>query len=120
MYTSKELVAFAENNPQKAFDSWKVLYNEKPSLTKNLEELNLVSQNSKEINNIGYANWKKAAESYKDVTTLLLKSGEDFTVLTNARKLPGISIGNGKNITGTWLRGTERNAGLFPSLLQTN
>ena len=29
MYTSKELVAFAEKDPQKAFNSWKVLYNEK-------------------------------------------------------------------------------------------
>ncbi|MBP6410431.1 MAG: HNH endonuclease [Pseudarcicella sp.] len=48
------------------------------------------------------------------MTTLLLKSGDDFTVLTNARKLPGTSIGNGKNITGTWLRGSEMNAGLFP------
>ena len=28
--------------------------------------------------------------------------------------MPGTSIGNGKNVTGTWLRGTERNAGLFP------
>ena len=49
-----------------------------------------------------------------ELTTQLLKSGEDFTVLTNARKLPGVSSGGGKNITGTWLRGTERNAGLFP------
>ena len=34
VYTSKELVAFAEKNPQKAFDSWKVLYSEKNSLKK--------------------------------------------------------------------------------------
>ena len=45
---------------------------------------------------------------------LLIKGGEDFTILTNARKLAGISVGSDKNITGTWLRGTERNAGLFP------
>lgn len=49
-----------------------------------------------------------------EFTTLLLKSGEDFTVLTNARKLPGTALGSGKEITGSWLRGTERNAGLFP------
>ncbi len=49
-----------------------------------------------------------------ELTTLLLNSGEDFTVLTNARKLPGVSTGAGKDITGTWLRGSEMNAGLFP------
>ncbi len=49
-----------------------------------------------------------------NLTTLLLKSGEDFTVLTNARKLPGVSAGVGKYITGSWLRGSELNAGLFP------
>ncbi|QFZ53916.1 hypothetical protein FEZ18_03365 [Oceanihabitans sp. IOP_32] len=54
------------------------------------------------------------ANAGDDITTLLLKSGEDFTVLTNARKLPGTAAGNGKNISGTWLRGTEGNAGLFP------
>ena len=54
------------------------------------------------------------AEAGCDLTTLLLKSGEDFTILTNARKLPGVSIGNGKNISSKWLRGTEGNAGLFP------
>jgi len=59
VYTSKELVAFAEKNPQKAFDSWKVLYHEKNSLTKNLEELTLVSKNLEAIKSAnGYLNWK--------------------------------------------------------------
>jgi hypothetical protein len=56
----------------------------------------------------------KGADEVNDITTALLHSGEDFTVLTNARKLPGTATGNGKNISGTWLRGTDRNAGLFP------
>jgi len=42
MYTSEKLVAFAEKDPQKAFDSWKILYNEKTGLAKNVEELTLV------------------------------------------------------------------------------
>ncbi|MBF7089946.1 hypothetical protein IUY40_00075 [Flavobacterium sp. ALJ2] len=59
IYTSKELVAFAENDPQKAFDSWKLLYNKKTGLTKNVEDLNLVSKNIDEINKAGgYLKWK--------------------------------------------------------------
>lgn len=115
VYTSKELVAFAEKDPQKAFDSWKVLYNKKNSLTKNLEELDLVSKNLDKIKSAGgYLKWKELNVVGNELTPLLLKSGEEFTILTNARKLPGTSTGNGKNIVGTWLRGTERNAGLFP------
>jgi hypothetical protein len=34
--------------------------------------------------------------------------------LSNARKVAGTAKGNGVEITGKWLRGTERNAGLFP------
>ena len=45
IYTSKDLVGFAEKDPKKAFDSWKLLYNEKTGLTKNIEDLNLVSKN---------------------------------------------------------------------------
>lgn len=58
VYTSKELVAFAEKDPQKAFDSWKVLYNEKTGFTKSIEELNLIFKNLDEINAIGYSKWK--------------------------------------------------------------
>jgi hypothetical protein len=49
-----------------------------------------------------------------DIKPILLNTGDDFTILTNARKLPGTVTGNGNNITGRWLRGTEGNAGLFP------
>ncbi|CAA9200775.1 hypothetical protein [Flavobacterium collinsii] len=63
MYTSKELVAFSETNPQKAFDSWKVLHNEKTGLTRNIEELTLVSKNLDEIKNVGgYLKWKSLKE----------------------------------------------------------
>ncbi|WP_264529646.1 deaminase domain-containing protein [Flavobacterium sp. N502540] len=71
MYTSKELVAFAEKEPQKAFDSWKVLYNEKTGLTKNIEELNLVSKNLDEIKNVGgYVKWKDLKDVEKFPTPL--------------------------------------------------
>jgi hypothetical protein len=49
IYTSKDLVGFAEKDPQKAFDSWKVLYNEKTGLTKNIDDVNLVLKNLDEI-----------------------------------------------------------------------
>jgi TANFOR domain-containing protein len=68
----------------------------------------------KEDGSFGYVIDEVLQGAGNELTPLLLKSGEEFTILTNARKLPGTSIGNGKNITGTWLRGTERNAGLFP------
>lgn len=59
LYTSDKLVAFAEKDPQKAFDSWKVLYSEKTGLTKNVEELSLVAKNLDEINDVGgYLMWK--------------------------------------------------------------
>ena len=57
---------------------------------------------------------KKVAKGGDDLLPILAKTGEDFTILTNARKLPGTATGAGKEITGTWLRGTEMNAGLFP------
>ncbi len=56
----------------------------------------------------------RIVDDVSEITTDLVKSGEDFTVLANARRLPGTATGNGKSITGKWLRGTERNAGLFP------
>lgn len=56
----------------------------------------------------------KYGDEVTDITTSLIKTGDDFTIVTNARKLPGTAAGNGHVITGTWLRGTERNAGLFP------
>lgn len=46
--------------------------------------------------------------------TLFSHGGEDAVVLANARNLPGTAVGNGIQITGKWLRGTEGNAGLFP------
>jgi hypothetical protein len=55
-----------------------------------------------------------------DLAYILAKSGEDFTILTNARKLPGTVSGTGKERTGKWLRGTERNAGLFPKSVADN
>lgn len=42
------------------------------------------------------------------------RSGEALSSLAAARNLPGIAAGNGKNITGKWLRGTDGNAGKFP------
>jgi len=59
----------------------------------------------------------KGADDVAEITTALVRSGEDFTVLTNARKLPGTATGNGKIITGKWLRGTEGNTGLFPKAI---
>ncbi|KIQ22143.1 hypothetical protein RT99_08060 [Flavobacterium sp. MEB061] len=67
MYTSKELVAFAEKDPQKAYDSWKILYNEKAGLTRSVEELNLVSKNLDEITKVGYSTWKKAGSLSEDI-----------------------------------------------------
>lgn len=91
VYTSKELVAFAEKNPQKAFDSWKVLYNEKNSLTKNLEELTLVSKNLEAIKSAkGYLNWKALQGASNIVTELTqttknhLKYGEIKIIIKNS------------------------------------
>lgn len=71
MYTSKELVAFAEKDPQKAFDSWKLLYNEKAGLTKNIEDLSLVSKNLDEIKNAGgYLKWKQKIKETTDWVNL--------------------------------------------------
>jgi hypothetical protein len=53
-------------------------------------------------------------KSIGEIKTLLINSGEDFAVLSKARKLPGVASGTGKEITGKWLRGTDSNAGLFP------
>ncbi|MNQ71718.1 hypothetical protein D3C85_863990 [compost metagenome] len=71
MYTSEKLVAFAEKDPQKAFDSWKILYNEKTGLAKNIEELNVVSKNLDEISKSGgYFTWKQKTGSVTDWVTL--------------------------------------------------
>ncbi|MFV8354176.1 hypothetical protein ACNQGB_13835 [Flavobacterium sp. XS1P32] len=79
VYTSKELVAFAEKNPQKAFDSWKVLSNEKASLAKNLEELNLVSKNLDEIGKAGgYLKWKSLQELVQRLTAPLKSTYDDI------------------------------------------
>ncbi|MBF4516605.1 hypothetical protein IRZ71_09625 [Flavobacterium sp. ANB] len=79
MYTSKELVTFAEKDPQKAFDSWKVLYNEKAGLAKNIEELNLVSKNLDEIGKVGgYLKWKSLKEVEKSLTGALKSTYDDI------------------------------------------
>jgi hypothetical protein len=57
---------------------------------------------------------RKEIDEILSIKTALNKTGDDFNVLTNARKLPGTSSGAGKEITGKWLRGTDGNAGLFP------
>jgi hypothetical protein len=49
-----------------------------------------------------------------EITPLLVRTGEDFPVLSNARKSPGTATGAGKEIAGDWLRGTDKNVGLFP------
>jgi hypothetical protein len=58
LYSSKELIDFAEKDPQKAFDSWKILSNEQKSLKNNLTELTLVSKNLEAIKSAGYVKWK--------------------------------------------------------------
>jgi len=69
--------------------------------------------------------WKSAGKSGKEILEkggdeidelkdFFAKEGEDFDVLFNARKVAGNASGNGVEITGNWLRGTEKNAGLFP------
>lgn len=84
MYTSKELVAFSETNPQKAFDSWKVLYNEKTSLTRNIKELTLVSKNLDEISNAGgYFKWKQKIEGIGSI----VKNGNKIEYTNPAGKL---------------------------------
>jgi len=78
MYTSKELVAFAEKDPQKAYDSWKILYNEKAGLTRSVEELNLVSKNLDKIGKAGgYLKWK-ALQGIGNITN-------DFANLLNSK-----------------------------------
>lgn len=44
----------------------------------------------------------------------IVKKGENADVLIKARLLPGTSTGQGKIITGKWLKGSAGNAGLFP------
>lgn len=84
LYTSDKLVAFAEKDPQKAFDSWKVLYNEKTGLTKNVEKLSLVAKNLDEINDVGgYLKWKKLENIQSTEIKLLGES--------KIRDIPGLS-----------------------------
>ena len=79
MYTSKELVAFAEKDPQKAFNSWKILYNEKAGLTRSVEELNLVSKNLDNITNAGgYLKWKALQNSVQRLTVALKSTYDDI------------------------------------------
>ena len=110
---SKDLIALAEKDPQKAFDSWKILYNEKTGLAKNIEELNLVSKNLDEIGKAGgYIKWKSLQEvvsrftgglktTYDDilrsggsvvenngVLKLLSKNGDEVAQISNGKILP--------------------------------
>lgn len=79
LYSSTELIAFAEKDPQKAFDSWKVLYNDKTGLTKNIEDLNLVSKNLDEINKAGgYLKWKSLQELVQRLTAPLKSTYDDI------------------------------------------
>ncbi|MBF7089935.1 hypothetical protein IUY40_00020 [Flavobacterium sp. ALJ2] len=72
IYTSKELVDFVENDPQKAFDSWKLLYNKKTGLTKNVEELSLIAKNIDGINKAGgYLKWKSLRNTQETGIKLL-------------------------------------------------
>nr|WP_314839695.1 hypothetical protein [uncultured Flavobacterium sp.] len=87
VYTSKELVAFAEKDPQKAYDSWKVLYNEKAGLAKNIEELTLVSKNLEAIKNAGgYMRWK-AMQGVGNTLGTILKVGNKIEYTNPAGKL---------------------------------
>ncbi|MBF7089949.1 hypothetical protein IUY40_00090 [Flavobacterium sp. ALJ2] len=108
IYTSKELVAFVENDPQKAFDSWKLLYNEKTGLAKSIDELNLVSKNLDEINKAGgYLKWKSLSKTEINLTfSTLTKSNlnkldvsddiNKYVLAPNSKGgayiLPGISV----------------------------
>lgn len=117
LYSSKELREYASKaeDSDKVFDAWQILHNENLTTKTNATILKEVENNYQAITNAGgYLRQKKLQGAENELTALLLKSGEEFTILTNARKLPGTSIGNGKNITSIWLRSTERNAGLFP------
>jgi hypothetical protein len=87
MYTSKELVAFSETNPQKKFDSWKVLHNEKTGLTKNIEELTLVSNNLNEIDKAGgYTKWK-ALESGGNILGKIVRNGNKIEYINPSDKI---------------------------------
>lgn len=80
-----------------------------------LTKLKALSRATKAVELVDYSKTLvRYGDEVSDITTTLIKTGDDFTVVTNARKLPGSASGNGNVITGSWLRGTERNAGLFP------
>ena len=42
------------------------------------------------------------------------RGGVSVERLSEFRNLPGKAAGNGKNITGNWIKGTENQAGFFP------
>jgi hypothetical protein len=79
-----------------------------------VDELEKLGKVADDGGDVGKVVDELAEAKHADEITTLARGGEDFTVLANARRLPGTATGNGKAITGTWLRGTERNAGLFP------
>lgn len=88
IYTSKDLVGFAEKDPQKAFDSWKLLYNEKTGLTKNIENLNLVSKNLDEIKSAGgYLKWKNVKGAGKLLDDMVLAMKADFPIAWKFNKV---------------------------------
>ena len=97
-----------EKNPQ-LIDSWKVLND--GDLAKNIDALETIDFYKKNIN----GNTDELAESFK-----LAANKEDWIsskiveIRSKARSLPGTSKGNGININGKWMRGTDANIGLFP------
>ncbi|OQP56176.1 hypothetical protein A4R26_26420 [Niastella populi] len=46
--------------------------------------------------------------------TVFAHGGEDAVTLASRRNRPGTAAGNGKEITGRWLKGSHGNAGLVP------
>jgi hypothetical protein len=80
-------------------------------LRKNIDALETISYYTRYIN----SNIDELAASFRAASN----KEEWFSdiiaqIRSKARGLPGISKGNGFEIDGKWMRGTEGNAGLFP------
>jgi len=110
LYSSKSLREYAVsvNNPDKIFDSWRILFQEKSLLHKDLTKIKEVETNLNAVKKAGsYSEWKKLANTvakhsnWVEITNITSKvDGLTPHVLKVETKIDGSFFPKNKNVNG--------------------